>query len=252
MNWHYLKHGAAVGPVSEAALRRLLAAGALPADTPVWQPLLPAWLPATQAALWRDETAPAHCTFCGKIFPPDELLAYGAQRLCATCKPVFFQRLREGSTAATPAPAPRWAGCGLRAAAKIIDLLLLNLITSPLLVIVMIWAGVRRTPEGLPDLRFITWASISLSLLLLAAQAGYHIGFIVRWGATPGKQLLGLRVVRADGGRVGAWRASGRYLGEMVSSSLCWLGYVLALFDDEKRTLHDQLAGTRVILEADR
>src|SRR6185369_16900415 len=127
MRWHYLRGGVAIGPVSEAELRRLLATGALPPVTPVWQPLLPGWLPATQAGLLRDETAPPHCTRCGKLFPPDELLEYGAERLCAGCKPAFFQGLREGAAVAVPAAGPRWAGFGLRAAAKLIDLLLFNL-----------------------------------------------------------------------------------------------------------------------------
>ena len=252
MNWHYLKRGAAAGPVTEGELRRLLASGELPADTPVWQPLLPAWLPATQAGLLPEASTPPHCTVCGKIVPPDELLAYGTERLCAICKPGYFQRLREGSVKVSSAAAPRWAGFGLRAAAKFIDLMLFNLLISPLFAVVIIWAGARRTREGQPDLAFIMAAWTILGLVLLFAQAAYAIVFVVRWGATPGKRLLGLRVVRADGGRVGAWRAAGRHFGEMISSALCWLGYLLALFDEEKRTLHDQLAGTRVILETDR
>lgn len=250
MNWHYLKRGEAARPVSETELRRQLATGELPADTPVWQPLLPGWLTASQAGLLPEASTPPHCTVCGKLVLPDDLLAYSTERLCANCKPGFFQRVREGAVTVTLAPEPRWAGFGLRAAAKFIDLLLLNILLSPFIAIVMIWGAARRTPEGSPDLRFITIAWTILGVLIMIAQAAYHIVFVVRWGATPGKRLLGLCIVRADGSRVGAWRAAGRYFAEMVSSALCWLGYLLALFDPEKRTLHDQLAGTRVVVQS--
>jgi uncharacterized RDD family membrane protein YckC len=55
-------------------------------------------------------------------------------------------------------------------------------------------------------------------------------------------------VVRADGGRVGTARVVGRYFAETLSTIIFFAGYVMAAFDDEKRSLHDYLCDTRVVI----
>ncbi|MGJ3239821.1 MAG: RDD family protein [Anaerolineae bacterium] len=66
-------------------------------------------------------------------------------------------------------------------------------------------------------------------------------------GQTPGKMLLGLRVVKADGSRLSDVDALIRAIGYYVSGAVLLLGYIWALIDSENRTWHDILAGTRVI-----
>jgi uncharacterized RDD family membrane protein YckC len=69
-----------------------------------------------------------------------------------------------------------------------------------------------------------------------------------RFGATPGKCLLELRVVDArTGGRPGYMRAFIRYVGYFVSFLTLGLGFVWIVFDRRRQGLHDKLAGTRVI-----
>ena len=60
--------------------------------------------------------------------------------------------------------------------------------------------------------------------------------------------LLRLKVVRPDGSSLTYWRAFGRYWATLVSYFTCYIGYVIAAFDDEKRALHDHICSTRVIL----
>jgi uncharacterized RDD family membrane protein YckC len=84
-------------------------------------------------------------------------------------------------------------------------------------------------------------------LLGIAMGATYEGLFISRLGATPGKLVLGLRVVRPDGGKVSLSRAIGRYFAKMLSAIILGIGYIMAAFDKEKRGLHDILADTRVI-----
>ncbi len=57
----------------------------------------------------------------------------------------------------------------------------------------------------------------------------------------------GLRVVAADGRSISYLRALGRYLAEFLSGMLLMLGYIMAAFDGEKRTLHDRVCATRVV-----
>ena len=79
----------------------------------------------------------------------------------------------------------------------------------------------------------------------------YNTFFIGAFGATPGKMALKLRVLRSGGDRLSYRRSFCRHLAELLSSAMLLLGYVMALFDDERRTLHDRICDTRVVLRQD-
>jgi len=66
------------------------------------------------------------------------------------------------------------------------------------------------------------------------------------WQATPGKKLLGLKVVDLNGLSISFWRAFGRASAKILSSILL-IGYIMAFFTKDKRALHDLMAGTIVI-----
>jgi uncharacterized RDD family membrane protein YckC len=66
-------------------------------------------------------------------------------------------------------------------------------------------------------------------------------------GATVGKMACGIRVVGADGKSVGYGKSTGRYFAKMLSYIIILIGYIMAAFDDEKRSLHDRLCETRVV-----
>jgi uncharacterized RDD family membrane protein YckC len=57
----------------------------------------------------------------------------------------------------------------------------------------------------------------------------------------------GLKVVRPDGEKISYARACGRFFAEFVSSLTLAIGYIIAAFDGEKRSLHDRICDTRVI-----
>lgn len=65
--------------------------------------------------------------------------------------------------------------------------------------------------------------------------------------ATLGKQLLGLRLMRDDGRPVGHGLALGRYFATMLSGLPFGIGFLLPLFRDDRKTLHDMVCGTHVI-----
>lgn len=66
-------------------------------------------------------------------------------------------------------------------------------------------------------------------------------------GATAGKRLMGLRVVRRDGTPLGAGRSLLRALAYLVSTPFFNFGFLLALAHSESRALHDLIAGSVVI-----
>lgn len=90
-------------------------------------------------------------------------------------------------------------------------------------------------------------------LLGIAALVGIVLGctyetfFVVKYGATPGKMALGLKVVRPDGSGIDVGRAIGRYFAKMLSAIIIYIGYIMAGFDAQKRALHDMICDTRVI-----
>jgi uncharacterized RDD family membrane protein YckC len=67
-------------------------------------------------------------------------------------------------------------------------------------------------------------------------------------GQTLGKRALGIRVVdQRAGGSIGPVRAFIRYVGRIVSSLVVFLGYLWMLWDPEKQTWHDKMAGSVVV-----
>ena len=79
---------------------------------------------------------------------------------------------------------------------------------------------------------------------------------LFRWpwnaiGWSPGKRLLGLRVVDAEGHAPGLLRGFVRSLFALASDLPLFIGYVWALFDGERRAWHDHLARTWVVRARD-
>ncbi len=65
--------------------------------------------------------------------------------------------------------------------------------------------------------------------------------------ATLGQRVVGLIVTDAAGNRISFGRASGRHFGKYVSSLTMGIGYLLALFNTKRQTLHDMMASTLVL-----
>lgn len=80
----------------------------------------------------------------------------------------------------------------------------------------------------------------------------YYVGLWALGGATIGKWMLGLRVVRADGYPPTIGRSLIRFVGYGLSAIVFFLGFIWALFDDEHRAWHDDLAGTWVVYDFQR
>ncbi len=85
--------------------------------------------------------------------------------------------------------------------------------------------------------------ALSVSILITAS---YNILFWMFAGQTPGKRLMGVRVVMTDGTRVRFWRAVARWLGYVVSSIL-FLGFLWIFVDNRRQGFHDKIAGTIVV-----
>ena len=80
-----------------------------------------------------------------------------------------------------------------------------------------------------------------LSFLIGIAYFTYFEG--TPRGQTPGKMALNIRVVDFNTGTsIGHGRAALRYVGRILSTIPCLLGYFWMLWDKEKQTWHDKIA----------
>ncbi len=108
MNWYYADEGLQNGPHSDEALQQLVGSGSVNATTLVWREGMAGWQPLSEAAPQFlppigspvATLAGVACAECGRIFPPSEIVSIGGSSICAACKPVRLQKLREGVTVA--------------------------------------------------------------------------------------------------------------------------------------------------------
>lgn len=84
---------------------------------------------------------------------------------------------------------------------------------------------------------------LSLGFCLL-----YYVGFNAALGATPGKLILSMRILKTDGSKIGFGTALARYLLQNVFALFTiGLAYIAILVNSEQRGWHDQVAGTIVV-----
>jgi hypothetical protein len=119
--WYYLEADQQRGPVTDGDLEALRRDGKINAETLVWREGMGDWQPlrAVQPAAGSASSAGGQaaspeappiiggaapsggliCAECGKAFQPDEVVRVHDRWVCAACKPIFLQRVREGSMA---------------------------------------------------------------------------------------------------------------------------------------------------------
>jgi uncharacterized RDD family membrane protein YckC len=246
MEWYYAESGQQRGPVSEAEFEALQRAGTVRDDTLVWREGMSNWQAHGQV---RGGAAPAPpsggargvvCSQCGGVFGADQVIRLGEGWVCAACKPAYLQRLKEGT--ALPATV-QYGGFWMRLLAKFIDWLIVGVpLTIVFMIIIFPRAASRAEPTPMDLL-----LQFALQLAMYAVNAVYTIFFVGKYGATPGKMACRLRIMTAEGGTVSYGRATGRFFAEILSGLICYIGYLIAGFDEQKRALHDHICNTRVI-----
>jgi uncharacterized RDD family membrane protein YckC len=89
---------------------------------------------------------------------------------------------------------------------------------------------------------------VPMLLLEYGLPAAYEIFFIGKYGATPGKMLLKIKVASPDGGKISYARSTGRYFAKMLSGlPTLFIGFLMAFWTEERKALHDLICQTRVI-----
>jgi uncharacterized RDD family membrane protein YckC len=132
---------------------------------------------------------------------------------------------------------PDYAGFGRRAAAFLIDWLMVIVVLVPLLVLGF---GIREVS--------LDPSEHSWDLLVPVVIGAVVIGFWRYCGATPGKIALAVRIVDATtGAPPSTLRLIVRFLAYFVSAFPLYLGFLWIAVDRRKQGWHDKIARTIVI-----
>jgi hypothetical protein len=106
MNWFYVHEGQRVGPVSDVGLEDKVREGVVTATTLVWREGMAEWKP------WAEVMPPGGlaaaggtCVECGRAHAAEDMVELLGGKVCAACKPIRLQRIREGAPVGGPCTA---------------------------------------------------------------------------------------------------------------------------------------------------
>jgi len=149
----------------------------------------------------------------------------------------------------------KFAGFWRRLVAYLIDSTIITIVFFVLFVIAVMaflfgsisgnsneWLADLMDPIKAFSILIFTW--ISYAAMMIA----YFTYFHGTTGRTPGKMLLGLQVLSADGTPISFGIAFLRAVSYLVSGALFNIGFIWAAFDKKKQGWHDKIAGTVVII----
>ena len=250
MNLYYEVNDQQVGPIGKTELQALVKAKKLNTKTMVRQEGMENWEElgvfvrnrqgkGVQKSTPEDFVPRSVCSECGQALAEENMIRFQESWVCAGCKPAFIQKVKEGVSVAG---AMDYAGFWIRFGALAIDAFLLGIVNM----VIFIPLGMFMPTS--PDSPFVVLSVMPLLLLLqYAIPAAYDTWFVGKYGATPGKMACKLKIVVADGSRVSYPRALGRHFAKYLSAMILVIGYIMAAFDDQRRTLHDRICESRVV-----
>ena len=147
---------------------------------------------------------------------------------------------------------PHYAGFWSRAAARIIDLLIIiatfNLIylLDRLGADAGLWTGMGLGEES-PTGAGFSLVNVLRGLFFLTFPVFYYVYLHAVYGQTFGKMALKIRVVNEDGTPLDYRKSFLRWLGYFLCDLTFYIGYLWAAFDPRKQGLHDKVCKTVVV-----
>ena len=173
------------------------------------------------------------CKICGQDNPREA-------RFCANCGSDLTDTGKQVlvTTVASSAPikaemAVEYSGFFIRFAAALIDAIAIWIISGAFSLFLGIF-------QAFPYFYFYSGA---LPVLIL-----YFWLFTWLKGQTPGKMLVGIKVVNAKGDKPDLISAALREIvGKLLSSIILYLGFLWILVDNRKQGLHDKIGSTFVV-----
>jgi uncharacterized RDD family membrane protein YckC len=135
-----------------------------------------------------------------------------------------------------------YVGLITRAVAFVIDAVLILLVELIIGVSGVVIITVLHLPKEVNAI-----LAVLGGVIYIVWSISYFVGFWCATGQTPGARLMQFRVVTPEGTLVGPRRALIRCIGLLLAALPLFAGYVLILFDHQRRGFQDRLAGTVVV-----
>lgn len=145
---------------------------------------------------------------------------------------------------------PPYAGFWSRAAARVIDLVLIIAVFNVIYLIDRLgadsglWTG-SGLGEG--ETGGFSMANVLRGVFFLSFPIFYYVYLHGTCGQTFGKMAMKIKVVNEDGTPLDARKAFLRWLGYFLCDLTFYIGYVWAAFDSRKQGLHDKVCKTLVV-----
>lgn len=224
MNYHIARNGQQIAGLTELDIRNRLTNGQLSPQDLCWAEGMAEWKPI------------------GAVFPASAAPAGYGQPLNPYAPPLT-QMARPGYSSMAPL-----ASLGQRFGAAMVDLFVGFLAFLPIMFSAQMMDNdySQRTGDA-PPIHPIFW----LGMLLLVGLSVYNLVLLTTKGQTIGKKVLGIRISNyLDDGNPGFVKAV--LLRVFVNGLLGFIPFygivdLCFIFGDERRCIHDLIAGTRVV-----
>ena len=144
----------------------------------------------------------------------------------------------------------KYGGFWRRVLASLIDTVLLAIVISPLIGILLNRLDFSYGSVVAPSIFSMPSFSMSVAELVvnLLIPACVVVLFWIYKSATPGKMMVGLKIIDAEtGGEPSKAQLIGRYASYYISLLPAMLGFFWIAIDGRKQGWHDKLAGTLVV-----
>ncbi|MBC7783272.1 MAG: RDD family protein [Burkholderiales bacterium] len=215
--WYYTRLGQRQGPVSRPQLQQLINSGQVAASELAWTEGMGDWLAIS--SLQR--------SFSVSQFPLGYATAIGIQ------------------TAGVPgAPIAVYANFWWRLLSAIID----GIVTT-------VAGGILGTVIELMGSATLTGNSSGQVMMAVGSQLANIVTGWLYFGlmessktqGSLGKMACGLVVTDMNGNRISFGRATGRHFASYISAIICFIGYLMVFWTQQRQGLHDIMASTLVI-----
>jgi len=137
-----------------------------------------------------------------------------------------------------------YAGFVSRLFAFVIDIIIM-VVAITLITWLITFLNILLPFETVLDENVLT--AILTGVLITGVSIGYPVLFWTLTGQTPGKMLMGLRIVTTDGHYLTLGRSVRRYIGYFIAALPLYLGFFWILVDDRRQGWQDKIAGTCVV-----
>ena len=145
-------------------------------------------------------------------------------------------------------PGTEYASIGARIGAHIIDHLFVGLGAIPGFIVIflaaILTANLNQSEQGIGIVIVVLGYVVLFAGILIVAL--YNINKLGKTGMTVGKKMMKIKVVTATGEPLGFGKAFLREFVKWLAGSVCAILLLWPLWDQEKQSLGDKVAGTHV------